>query len=251
MKLLIVIPARFASTRFPGKPIALLGGKPVIQYAYENAVRASVGPVVVATDDERILKVVEAFGGLAVMTSPEHPSGTDRVKEAMDKFMPDCDAVINLQGDEPFVPVELLEEIAKRLEISSDEEIVTVAVRAKREEISGNPNIVKVVVDSNMRALYFSRASIPYLREGGQECGVFRHWGIYAFRKKAINRFVSLPESPLEKCEKLEQLRALENGMNIFVIITSHSSIGIDTQQDLREAEKFLIGSTTSNLKRG
>jgi len=237
---LIVIPARFASTRFPGKPLALLRGKPIIQYAYENAVKASIGPVVVATDDNRIIKVVETFGGLAVMTSPEHPSGTDRVKEAMDKFMPDCDAVINLQGDEPFVPVELLLQIAERLKISSEEEIITVAVKAKREEISANPNIVKVVVTSNMRALYFSRAPIPYLREGGQECGVFRHWGIYAFRKQAINKFVSLPESPLEKCEKLEQLRALENGMNISVVVTSHSSIGIDTPQDLEEAEKFL-----------
>ncbi len=241
MKKLIVIPARFASTRFPGKPLALLGGKPMIQRVYENASDAGKCPVIVATDDKRIAEVVRSFKGIAVMTSPEHPSGTDRVKEAMEKFMPDCDAVINLQGDEPFVPPELIRDIIKRLEASTEDEIITVAVKCGRGEIAENPNIVKVVVNRNKEALYFSRSPIPYQRDNSDDTGLLRHWGIYAFRRKAILKFVSLPESAIEKCEKLEQLRALDNGMRISVIITSAQSIGIDTPQDLEEAEKFIL----------
>lgn len=240
MKILVVIPARYGSTRFPGKPLALLGGKPIIQYAYENGIKANIGQVIVATDDERIFKVVEGFGGTAVMTSSNHQSGTDRVWEAMQKFTPDCNAVINLQGDEPFVTPSLLKDIATKLESVSEDEIVTVAVRVEREEIADNPNIVKIVAGADLRALYFSRAPIPFLREGGEDFGLLKHWGIYAFRRKAIEKFVSLPVSKLESCEKLEQLRALENGMKISLILTSSSSIGIDTPEDLLEAEKFL-----------
>lgn len=240
MKTLIVIPARFASTRFPGKPLAHLRGRPIVQWACENAVKAAACPVVVATDDQRIADAVRAFGGTAVMTSPEHPSGTDRVKEAMDKFMPGCEAVINLQGDEPFVPPELIRRIVRRLESASIDEILTVAVKCPREDVADNPNVVKLVVDAEGRALYFSRSPIPYPRDGSGDPGLLRHWGIYAFRREAIERFVSLPESPLEKCEKLEQLRALENGIKISVIVTESHSIGIDSPRDLEEAEKFL-----------
>ncbi len=240
MKTLIVIPARFASTRFPGKPLALLRGKPIVQWACENAIKAEACPVVVATDDQRIAGAVRAFGGTAVMTSPEHPSGTDRVKEAMDKFMPGCEAVINLQGDEPFVPPELIRRIVRRLESASIDEILTVAVKCPRDDVADNPNVVKIVTDAKGRAMYFSRAPIPYPRDGSGDPGLLRHWGIYAFRREAIERFVSLPESSLEKCEKLEQLRALENGMTISVIVTECHSIGIDSPRDLEEAEKFL-----------
>lgn len=233
-----IIPARFASMRFPGKVLAELCGKPMIQWVYEKAVASVADEVLIATDDQRVIDAVEAFGGKAVMTSPDHPSGTDRICEAADGL--DCDIIINIQGDEPLIPLEVINDLIVLMQSNPEIEMATVGVPAERDVLD-DPNRVKVVVDSFDFALYFSRSLIPFLREGGVDCPALLHWGIYSYRKAALEKFVALPESPLEACEKLEQLRALENGIKIYLMRSSLESIGVDTPEDLKAAELKLI----------
>lgn len=238
VKNICVIPARYGSSRFPGKVLADLLGKPVIQHVYEKAAGSKADAVLIAADDERVIAAVNGFGGKAVMTSPSHNSGTDRIYEAVADE--DYDIIINVQGDEPLLPSKVIDELIDLMKSHPEYEMATVAVPAKREEVS-DPNRVKVVFNASGRALYFSRSVIPYLREGGEEAGVYRHWGIYAYRKDVLSRFVQLPGSSLENCEKLEQLRALENGISIHVMVVDElESLGVDTPEDLKLVEKTL-----------
>lgn len=243
-KTIIVIPARYASTRFPGKLLADLEGKPVIQRVYEKALATKgADDVWVATDDDKIMQVVNDFGGKTVMTSPDHPSGTDRIWEAVQKISGDSteDAlIINLQGDEPLLPAEVIDQLISMMQADMSLEMGTIAVQADRSDIEKDPNRVKVVKGAaSSRALYFTRAGAPFLREGGKDCGMLLHWGIYAYRKSTLKKIVSLPESSLEKCEKLEQLRALEAGIDIHVLTTDKSTVGIDTPEDLEIVRKI------------
>ncbi len=237
MKTVVVIPARYGSTRFPGKALASLCGKPIIQRVWERAVKSKADQVLVATDDDRIMEVVASFGGKAVMTSPNHPSGSDRIMEAVQNI--DADVIVNVQGDEPCMPPELIDKLIDMMTAPDAPDMGTVIVPCKREDVENNPNKPKVVISEDGYALYFSRSMIPYLREGGTEMKVYRHWGIYAYRRAALQKFVSLPESNLEKCEKLEQLRALENGMRIKTIETTYDGVDVNTPEDLAEAEKL------------
>ena len=243
MKFIAIIPARYASTRFPGKPLAILGGKPVIQRVYEQAV--SVLPeAYVATDDERIFQAVESFGGRAVMTRADHKSGTDRIEEAATKIGTDADVIINIQGDEPFIQASQINTLMQLFE-STETQIGTLGKPFENMEAISNPNSPKIVTDRRGFALYFSRSVIPYVR--GQEQATWlshypylKHLGIYAYRREVLREVTQLPQSPLEKAESLEQLRWLENGYRIRVGITDVETVGIDTPEDLQRAEEFL-----------
>ncbi len=238
MKTAVIIPARMGSMRFPGKVLADLGGKPVIQHVWENAMRSKADSVTVAADDPRVEQAVKAFGGHVVMTKPSHPSGSDRVWEAAQST--DAELIVNVQGDEPFLPHEVIDDLIDAMHGPDAPAMGTVVLPCARADIAANPNLPKVVLTSDDYALYFSRSMIPYLREGGEETEGYRHWGIYAYRRETLAKFVSLPEGRLERCEKLEQLRALENGIRIKVIKTTFDSIGIDTPDDLVRAQEFL-----------
>lgn len=235
----VIIPARYASTRFPGKPLALLAGKPMIQHVWEKAIASKADAVAVATDDERIAAAVEKFGGKAIMTSPDHPSGTDRIAEAARAF-DGVETVINIQGDEPLIPTALVDELIDLMTSDRTIEMATVAVPADRTKMTENN--VKVVFGTSNQALYFSRSEIPFVRQGGVDPGCYLHWGIYAYRKDILERFVQLPPGKLENSEKLEQLRALENGIGIKVITSVLTTIGVDTPEDLARAEASLKG---------
>ena len=238
MKTAAIIPARMGSTRFPGKVLANLGGKPIVQWVWERTKASKADEVIVASDSEEVIRAVQAFGGNAQMTSPNHPSGSDRIWEVASKL--DCDIIINVQGDEPFMEPAVIDQLIDVMQETPAPDMATVVVPSTREQIANNPNSPKVVVSADNTALYFSRSPIPFLREGGTDMPLYKHWGIYAYSRAALSKFVSLPESPLEKCEKLEQLRALENGMKIKVIKTNFQSIGIDTPEDLVQAEQYL-----------
>ena len=238
MKTVAIIPARMGSTRFPGKVLANLGGKPIVQWVWERTKASKADEVIVASDSQEVIDAVRKFGGNAQMTSPNHPSGSDRIWEVASKL--DCDIIINVQGDEPFMEPSVIDRLIDVMQETPAPDMATVVVPSTREQIANNPNSPKVVIGTDGMALYFSRSPIPYLREGGTDMPLYKHWGIYAYSKEALRRFVSLPESPLEKCEKLEQLRALENGMKIKVIQTNFQSIGIDTPEDLVQAENHL-----------
>ena len=235
----VIIPARYASTRFPGKPLAMLAGKPMIQHVWEKAIASSADVVAVATDDERIAEAVRKFGGIAIMTSPDHPSGTDRIAEAARAFS-GVETVINIQGDEPLIPTELVDKLIELMTGDRSIEMATVAVPADRANLTENN--VKVVFGVNGQALYFSRFNIPFVRQGGVDPGCFLHWGIYAYRKDILERFVQLPPGKLENAEKLEQLRAMENGIGIKVVTSELTTIGVDTPEDLVKAEALLKG---------
>ncbi len=246
MRVVAIIPARYASTRFPAKPLALLGGKTVIERVYEK-VSEVVGEVFVATDDERIAECVEAFGGRAIMTSEDHKSGTDRCYEALCKSGIEADVVINVQGDEPFIASDQIESIIACFEDESIDIATLVkpfAADASLESLE-NPNSPKVVLSKDRRALYFSRSVVPYLR-GTERCDwlkshtFYKHIGMYAFRTEALREVTSLPQGVLELSESLEQLRWLENGYKIGVGITHKETIGIDTPEDLEAAEAYL-----------
>ena len=243
MKYIAIIPARYASTRFPGKPLAIMGGKTVIQRVYEQ-VKKVLDDVYVATDDERIFDAVEAFGGKAVMTSANHKSGTDRIAEAVKKIGGDYDVVVNVQGDEPFIKPEQIETLCHCF----DDESTQIATLGKRfTDMSGveNPNSPKIVTDNRGFALYFSRSVIPYVRGAEREtwAGLYpylKHLGIYAYRKEVLEEVTQLPHSSLEIAESLEQLRWLQNGYRIKVAETEFETVGIDTPEDLQKAEEFL-----------
>lgn len=245
MKFIALIPARYASTRFPAKPLALLRGKPVIQWVWETAARC-MDDAVVCTDDERIMQAVERFGGRAVMTSTSHRSGTDRCYEAYQKVGQGADVVVNIQGDEPFIHPTQLQTIRACFE-NADTQIATLVKPFRPEdglEALRNPNSPKVVVDSQMRALYFSRSVVPYVRgvepdEWLSRHTFYKHIGLYAYRADVLRQITSLPQSSLEVAESLEQLRWLQNGFTIRVGITDVETIGIDTPDDLMRAEVF------------
>ena len=243
MKFIGIIPARYASTRFPGKPLAMLGGKPVIQHVYEK-VAATLEAAYVATDDERIYDTVIAFGGKAVMTRKDHKSGTDRIEEAIEKIGGDWDVIVNVQGDEPFVAESQLKTICKCFEDESTQ-IATLGKAFTSMDAVKNPNSPKIVVDNNGFAMYFSRSVIPFVR-GKEEAEWLNHYpflkhlGIYAYRKEVLRQVTQLPQSSLEIAESLEQLRWLQNGYKIKVGTTDVETVGIDTPEDLQRAEEFL-----------
>ena len=229
----VVIPARFASVRLPGKPLLSETGKPLIQHVYEQARKARMpDEVVVATDDRRIFAAVRAFGGRVMMTAEKHASGTDRVAEAA-RALPH-EYLVNVQGDEPEIDPALIDRVAKALKEDRRADWVTVARPCRGTPAIEAPSLVKVVVDRDGYALYFSRAVIPHARGRGTPAQARLHVGIYGFRREALLRFAQLPPSPLELTEKLEQLRALEHGMRIRVLETRRASRSIDTPEDYR-----------------
>ncbi len=241
MKILGVIPARYASTRFPGKPLAEIFGKPMIQHVYERVSKTkALDYTVIATDDRRIFDTVKSFGGNVVMTSTHHPNGTSRCFETQvmlenrDLYF---DTVINIQGDEPFIKPEQVELVAKQFD-NPDVQIATLVKQLKTEDELFSPNTVKVVFDKTKRALYFSRSPIPFVRntpknEWLKNNTFYKHIGIYGFKKEILKKIVALPQSELEKTESLEQLRWIENGFHINLEITDIESFGIDTPEDL------------------
>lgn len=246
MKFIGIIPARYASTRFPGKPLADINGKPMIQRVYEQ-VKIALDNVVVATDDNRIEKAVKAFGGEVVMTSSEHQSGTDRIAEAIEKIESETkenyQVIINIQGDEPFIQPEQILAL-KNCFNSPSTQIATLIKTIENPNEIFDMNKVKVVVNKNLRALYFSRSPIPYFRGSEQKDWInkhryYKHIGIYAYRRDTLNEITKLPQSSLEIAESLEQLRWLENEYVIKTDITSHESIGIDTPEDLERVTKL------------
>ncbi|MBO4599640.1 MAG: 3-deoxy-manno-octulosonate cytidylyltransferase [Bacteroidales bacterium] len=248
MKTLAIIPARYASTRFPGKPLALLGGKPVIEWVWGCVGKLPIlTGAVVATDDERIAEAARAFGGRVMTTSKEHRSGTDRCGEVlrrMEETGERYDVVINVQGDEPFLQPEQLESLTECFE-DENTQIATLKAPIREKAELFSPNTVKVVCDRRERALYFSRQPIPHLRgaeaDEWLERGMYyKHVGIYAFRASTLKEVVELPQTPLELSESLEQLRWMENGYSIRLRTTDAANIGIDTPEDLAAAEKYL-----------
>jgi len=243
MKVVGIVPARYASSRFPGKPLALIAGKPLIRRVVERCQAArSLSEVIVATDDERIRKVAQEFCRVE-MTSPDHPSGSDRIAEVAGRL--DCDAVVNIQGDEPLIDPAVVDAVAGALHRA---EMSTAATPIRNLEEYDNPNVVKVVVNASGLALYFSRRTIPYLREAAsssvsEQLAAFpflKHLGIYGYRCSTLLRLVRHPVSPLEMAEKLEQLRALENGIPIAVVRVDYDSVGVDVPGDVQRVERLL-----------
>ncbi len=239
--ILIVIPARYGSTRLPAKALKLLGGKPVVQHVYEACQKANVGEVLIATENQIIVDAVAQFGAKGVLTSESCQSGTDRVYEASkgrsEKF------IINVQGDEPFLNPTTVQKIADMLQKDPSCDIATAVAPTLDEEKINNPNCVKAVLNKDGKALYFSRSPVPYKREiteKNKNIPYWQHCGIYGYRKEALERFVSLPPSPLEKLEKLEQLRALEDGLTIKCVEIAPAGPAIDTASDLQKAEEYL-----------
>jgi len=243
MKFVGMIPARYASTRFPGKPLALLGGVTVIERVYRQAADA-LDDAYVATDDTRIYDAVTAFGGKAVMTSSSHKSGTDRIAEAVRKTDCDADVVVNIQGDEPFIQRSQIETVCRCFE-DAQTQIATLGKPFSDMKAVENPNSPKIVTDINGYALYFSRSVIPFVRgvdraEWLNRFPYLKHIGLYAYRREVLNEITQLPQSPLEIAESLEQLRWLQNGYRIKVGLTDVETVGIDTPEDLVAAEAFL-----------
>ena len=236
-----ILPARWASTRFPGKPLHLIAGKPLIQHVWERCLACSkLDALLVATDDTRIRDAVLAFGGRAVMTSPEHPTGTDRIAEAA-RAVPQATHIINIQGDEPLIEPALIDALAAVMVDNPALDMATAANPiAPTDAAVTDPNVVKVVVSLSGRALYFSRSPLPYFRDPVAGLPVLRHKGIYAYTRRFLEQFVTWPPTPLERAESLEQLRALENGAAIQVIITTDTSPGVDTPEQARHIEALL-----------
>lgn len=244
MKFIGIIPARYASSRFPGKPLARLGDKYVIERVYE-IVSESLDEAYVATDDKRIYDAVAAFGGKAIMTRADHKSGTDRIEEAMEKIGGSWDVVVNVQGDEPFIHKSQIKTVCGCFD-DPNTQIATLGKPFTSMEAVKNINSPKIVVDNNMCAMYFSRSVIPFVRnveetEWLEKFPFLKHIGIYAYKKEVLAEITKLPMSPLEKAESLEQLRWLQNGYKIKVGITDIETIGIDTPQDLERAEAYLL----------
>lgn len=237
MNVLCVIPARYASTRLPGKPLKDIAGKPMICRVYERAAKAArVAEALVATDDERIYEAVLQHGGKAVMTRKDHPTGTDRLAEVAEKY-PDVDLIINVQGDEPLIEPALIDELAAAFDGDADLQMATVCTEITDEAKAKNPNNVKVVMDKKGYALYFSRSLLPYPRHTGTP--VYKHIGIYAYKRDFLLQYAKMAETPLEHAESLEQLRALENGYRIKVIKTPYRFVGVDTAEDLAKVNEI------------
>ncbi len=247
-KAVAIIPARFDSSRFPGKPLAVLNGKPLIQHVYEQVAFANlIDTIFVATDDKKIFDAVTSFGGRAVMTSPKHTSGTDRVAEVARDI--DCDIIVNVQGDEPFIKPEMVDDVIKLLNDDQRASISTLAKRTADVKEILSPNVVKVIMDNEGFAMYFSRSPIPYYRDVWKELSsiaftsahveVYKHIGIYGFRKDTLMSFSGTGQGRLEMIERLEQLRALASGIKIKVKETPYDTFGIDTIEDLSKAEEW------------
>jgi len=241
-RVICIIPARYSSSRFEGKPLADIAGKPMIQHVYERVLRSkAVSHVAVATDDERIGKAVETFGGTAILTSGRHRSGTDRIAEAVQSMnLSDSDVVVNIQGDQPLFQSSQIDEVVAPLMADPQLNFCTLIYRIRREEEINHPNAVKVVFDKDHFAIYFSRATIPYVRDGNDDVFYYKHHGIYSYRKDFLVTFTGLSEGYLEKLEALEQLRALENGYKIKVVETEHDSVEVDTPEELERVRKIL-----------
>ncbi|HEA51239.1 hypothetical protein LCGC14_1971060 [marine sediment metagenome] len=260
MSFTVVIPARYASTRLPGKPLLDIAGKPMVQHVFERACESRASRVVIATDDSRIQVACEAFGAEVVMTSPNHVSGTDRLEEVVRKLGLDADhRVVNVQGDEPLIPPQLINQVADNLERYPDVAIATLCERLHDVEQIFNPNVVKVVFDREGMAHYFSRAPIPWARDHWGDLhknkglapnagaalkdgvGYFRHIGIYGYRASVLSRFVSWAPAPTELAESLEQLRALYNGARIHVEVAAGTPpAGVDTEADLQRVRTWM-----------
>ena len=239
MQITAVIPARYASTRFPGKPLASICGKTMIQRVYENARQCSlVGRVVVATDSDEIARAVEQFGGEVCMTSNMHETGTDRIAEAAQQL--DADFIVNVQGDEPLLEPQAIELAVRPLLINEQIPMGTLKARIKSEQDMDNPNIVKVVTDTCGHALYFSRSAIPFVRSQQTDLVMYRHIGLYVYRRDFLLQLTGLPQSVLEKAESLEQLRALEYGFCIHVAETGYEPISVDVPEDIVKVEHAL-----------
>ena len=244
MKTIGIIPARWGATRFEGKILANLLGKPVIQHVWENARKAkTLDELIVACDDERIIKAVESFGGKAIYTSPNQPSGTDRLAEVVNPL--DVDIAVNIQGDEPLVKSIMIDNLVLALKDEKMAQMATMIKKIDDESELTNSNVVKVVIDKNGYALYFSRYSIPYNRTGESDetkrPTYYKHIGLYAFTKDFLFTFRNLPKSSLENAEKLEQLRVLEYGYKIKTVETKFDTVGIDRPEDLKRAEDALL----------
>jgi len=240
-----VLPSRWGSTRFPGKPLHLIAGKPLIQHVWERCRQCSrLDEILVATDDERIMVAVSAFGGKAVMTSPDHPTGTDRIAEAL-LSAPQATHIVNIQGDEPLIDPALIDELAAAMVTDPSLDMATAAnPLSPSDPAVSDPNVVKVVTAIDGRALYFSRSPLPFFRNAVPGLPVLRHKGIYAYSRGFLERFVTWPPSPLEVAESLEQLRALENGASIKVLLTTDTAPGVDTPEQAREIERLLASSS-------
>ncbi len=242
------IPARYGSTRLPGKPLLPIAGRPMIEHVYSRVAQArGLDRVVVLTDDERIARAVEGFGGEWEMTPADCASGTDRIAWAARRW--GSRAIINIQGDEPLIDPELVSRVAEHLAAMPDDPVVTLATPATREDME-NPNAVKVVLTRDGKALYFSRAPIPYLRQAPGQQGGFaplKHLGIYGYQREALLSLAGLAPTPLERSESLEQLRALENGIPIRVLVVDQGSFGVDTAEDLERVESILQSSQSTS----
>lgn len=243
MKFIGIIPSRYASTRFPGKPLAMLDGKYVVERVYETASNV-LDEVYVATDDRRIFDAVNSFGGTAVMTRADHNSGTDRIEEAAELINTDADVIVNIQGDEPFIGQSQITTVCECF-ADAETQIATVGKKFTDMNEVENPNIPKIIVDNNGYAMYFSRSVVPFVRglerkEWIRKFPYLKHVGLYAFRRDVLRNVTMLPQSSLEKAEKLEQLRWLQNGFRVKVGMTDVETIGIDTPEDLRKAEAYL-----------
>lgn len=240
-KVVAILPARWGSTRFPGKPLHVIAGKPLIQHVWERCGRAkTLDRVIIATDDMRIAEAAFEFGAEVSMTSPKHQSGTDRVAEVAARLR-GVSHILNVQGDEPLIEPKLVDKLAKTLLASSREvEMITAANVFAPDEDTANPNAVKVVLDANSDALYFSRSLIPFARDAASRVPRLRHQGIYGYSANLLQNFVKWKPTALEQTEQLEQLRALEHGVKIRVVITTHASIGVDSPDDVPTVERLL-----------
>jgi len=241
-----ILPARWGSSRFPGKPLHLIAGKPLIQHVWERCRQCSrLDGLMVATDDSRIEDAVLSFGGQVAMTSTNHPTGTDRLAEAL-QSLPETSHVVNIQGDEPLIDPALVDSLAGLMADEPDLDMATAANPLDPSDPAVNdPNVVKVVTALDGRALYFSRSPLPFFRHAVEALPVYRHKGIYAYRRDFIETFVTWPPSPLERAESLEQLRALENGASIKVVPTHDTSPGVDTLEQAQEVERILLSQTS------
>ena len=238
MKFLGIIPARYKSTRLEGKPLKDIGGYPMIRWVYERAKLSDLDEVVVATDNEEIKNAIENFGGKVVLTRENHPNGTSRIAEVCENFE-NYDIIINIQGDEPLIEPEMINQLIDTFKKDSDLVMSTLKEKIEDIEMIENPNVVKVVTDKNQMALYFSRSPIPYPREICEE-NYFKHVGIYGYKREFVIKYAKMDSTPLEQSESLEQLRVLENGYKIKVVETSYKVIGVDTPEDLKKVRNFV-----------
>lgn len=240
-KILGIIPARWGSTRFPGKPLHCIAGKPLIQHVWEQAQKSNLlEKLIIATDDERIRGTAENFGAIVYMTSGNHISGTDRIAEVVNKES-DCTHVLNIQGDEPMIDPLLIDQLCKKLKDNNNISMITAALEINDDLDLANPNIVKTIIDKHNNAIYFSRSLIPYKTSESPAATCYRHKGIYGYTKEFLLKFVRWDPSSLELSERLEQLRALENGEKIHVIITDDDSMGVDTPEQAELVENLIL----------